>query len=218
MGNKPKKYKHSKLPSKKTMNLYQVEITDNSWQRVIPYAILIIVIAVVFVKFGVVERIFQLNQLSKQVSEDQLMLDELNKAIEGYDELKTEYMRYTDDYMQGEEGTLVDRMSIIGLIADNVSNIGEVKSYSIVDNTVSLEVIVNTLDDVRVIGKQLETVDWVGNITVNTATKNTSSLDLDKVVASIVFEVIIYQGELEAPANDSGIEDAADIYIEGLDY
>jgi hypothetical protein len=26
------------------MNLYQIEVTDNSWQRVIPYAILIIVI------------------------------------------------------------------------------------------------------------------------------------------------------------------------------
>ena len=44
MGNKLKTHKTLKLPSKKTMNLYQVEITDNSWQRVIPYAMLIIVV------------------------------------------------------------------------------------------------------------------------------------------------------------------------------
>ncbi|HHT25550.1 MAG TPA: hypothetical protein GXZ76_08590 [Clostridiaceae bacterium] len=210
MGNKINKHISSKLPSKKSMNLYQIEITDNSWQRVIPYAILIIVIVAAFIKLGVFQRMSHLNQLSKQVSEDQLMLDELNKAIEGYDDLKTEYMRYTDNYMLEEEGTLVDRMSIIGLIADNVSNIGEIKSYSIADNTVSLEVIVNTLDDVRVIGKQLETVDWVGSITVNTATKNTSVTEGDKVVASIEFEVI-YQGEFKVPVSEvSGTMEAVD--------
>ena len=208
MENKPKKYKNSKLPSKKSMNLYQIEITDNSWQRVIPYAILIIIIVAAFIKFGVFQRIAQLNQLSKRVSEAQLQLGEFNKSIEDYDDIKTEYMRYTDNYMQEEEGKLVDRMSIIDLIGDNVSNIGEIKSYSIADNTVSLEVIVNTLDDVRMIGKQLEAVDWVGNITVNTATKNTSVTKGDKVAASIVFEVI-YQGEFEGPVNVPGTEEAA---------
>ena len=63
--------------------------------------------------------------------------------------------------MLKEEGKLVDRMRIIGLIGDNVSNIGKIKSYAIADNTVSLEVIVDTLDDVRMIRKQLETVDWI---------------------------------------------------------
>ncbi len=206
MGNKPKKYKNSKLPSKKSMNLYQVEITDNSWQRVIPYAILIIVIVAAFTKLGVFQRISQLNKLSEQVSKAQSQLGEFNKSIEDYDDVKTDYIRYTDYYMLEEEGTLVDRIRIIDLIGNNVYNIGDIKSYAIAGNTVSLEIIVDTLDDVRVIGKQLEAVDWVGNITVNTATKTISATGWDKVVASIVFDVV-YQDESKVPVGVSSTEE-----------
>lgn len=208
MGNKLKKQKTSKLPSKKTMNLYQVEITDNSWQRVLPYALLIIVIVVAFTRFGVFQRMSQLNKLREQVSEAQIQLQELNKTLEDYDDVKTEYVRYTDDYMLDDEGKLVDRMRIIRLMDNNVSNIGEIKRYTIVGNTVSLEVIVDTLDDVRMIRKQLEAVDWVGNITVNTATKNVSSTGLGYVVASIVFDVI-YQGESEVSVDFTSSAEAA---------
>ncbi|MGI6089895.1 MAG: hypothetical protein ACOYEL_00650 [Saccharofermentanales bacterium] len=206
MGNKPKKYKNSKLPSKKSMNLYQVEITDNSWQRVIPYAILIIVIVAAFTKLGVFQRISQLNKLSEQVSKAQSQLGEFNKSIEDYDDVKTDYIRYTDYYMLEEEGKLVDRIRIIDLIGNNVYNIGDIKSYAIAGNTVSLEIIVDTLDDVRVIGKQLEAVDWVGNITVNTATKTISATGWDKVVASIVFDVV-YQDESKVPVGVSSTEE-----------
>ncbi len=124
-----------------------------------------------------------------------------------YDDVKSEYIRYTNDYMLEEEEKLVDRTKIIGLIGDYVSNIGETKKYAIIDNTVSLEVIVDTLDHVRMIRKQLETVDWIGRITVNTATKITSSTDESKVVASIVFDVM-YQGELEASVDVPGTSEA----------
>jgi hypothetical protein len=201
------KNKKTKLPSKKTMNLYQIEITDNSWQRVIPYAILIIVIVAAFTKFGVFKRISQLNTLNEQVSKARIQLNTFNDALVDYDDVKSEYIRYTNDYMLEEEGKLVDRTKIIGLIGDYVSNIGETKKYAIIDNTVSLEVIVDTLDDVRMIRKQLETVDWIGRITVNTATKITSSTDESKVVASIVFDVI-YQGELEASVDVPGTSEA----------
>ncbi len=207
MGNMLIKNKKTKLPSKKTMNLYQIEITDNSWQRVIPYAILIIVIVAAFTKFGVFKRISQLNTLNEQVSKARIQLNTFNDALVDYDDVKSEYIRYTNDYMLEEEGKLVDRTRIIGLIGDYVSNIGEIKRYAITNNTVSLEVIVDTLDDVRLIRKQLETVDWIGRITVNTATKITSSTGKDKVVASIVFDVI-YQGELEASVDVSGTSEA----------
>lgn len=207
MGNRLIKNKKTKLPSKKSMNLYQIEITDNSWQRVIPYAILIIVFVAAFTKFGVLQRISQLNTLNEQVSEAQSQLDKFNNSLVDYDDVKSEYIRYTNDYMLEEEGKLVDRTRIIGLIGDYVSNIGEIKRYAITNNTVSLEVIVDTLDDVRLIRKQLETVDWIGRITVNTATKIISSTDKDKVVASIVFDVI-YQGELEASVDVSGTSEA----------
>jgi hypothetical protein len=201
------KNKKTKLPSKKTMNLYQIEITDNSWQRVIPYAILIIVIVAAFTKFGVFKRISQLNTLNEQVSKARIQLNTFNDALVDYDDVKSEYIRYTNDYMLEEEEKLVDRTKIIGLIGDYVSNIGETKKYAIIDNTVSLEVIVDTLDHVRMIRKQLETVDWIGRITVNTATKITSSTDESKVVASIVFDVM-YQGELEASVDVPGTSEA----------
>ncbi|NLL91046.1 MAG: hypothetical protein GX222_01315 [Ruminococcaceae bacterium] len=197
MGNKLIKQKSSKLPSKRTMNLYQIEITDNSWQRVIPYAILITVIVIAFTRFGVFRRISQLNKLGEEVSKAQAQLNEFNMSLEDYDDVNAEFIRYTDNYMLEEEGKLVDRIKIIGLIDKNVSNIGEVKSYSIAGNTVSLEVIVDKLDAVRIIRKQLETVDWVGNITVNTATKSDSSTGLGEVSASIVFDVV-YQGDFDA--------------------
>jgi cell division protein FtsL len=126
MGNMLIKHKKIKLPSKKTMNLYQIEVTDNSWQRVIPYAILIIVIVFVFTKFGVFQRISQLNTLNEQVSEAQSQLDKFNNSLVDYDDVKSEYIRYTNDYMLEEEGKLVDRTRIIGLIGDYVSNIGEI--------------------------------------------------------------------------------------------
>lgn len=207
MGNMLIKNKKTKLPSKKTMNLYQIEITDNSWQRVIPYAILIIVIVAAFTKFGVFKRISQLNTLNEQVSKARIQLNTFNNALVDYDDVKSEYIRYTNDYMLEEEEKLVDRTKIIGLIGDYVSNIGETKKYAIIDNTVSLEVIVDTLDHVRMIRKQLETVDWIGRITVNTATKITSSTDESKVVASIVFDVM-YQGELEASVDVPGTSEA----------
>lgn len=202
MINVTKKEKNSKLPSKKTMNLYQIEITDNSWQRVIPYAVLIIIIAVAFTKFGVFQRISNLNKLGDRVAEAQIMLDEINETIEDYDEIQAKYTRYTGNFMLEEEGTLVDRTRIISLIGENVSNLGDIKSYSITGNTVSLEFTVDALDDVRRIRKQLEDVDWVGNITVNTATKNISSNGTGRVLASIVFDAI-YQGDFETAAPEA---------------
>ncbi|MGI6072134.1 MAG: hypothetical protein ACOX75_03860 [Lachnospiraceae bacterium] len=196
MGNKAKKEKNLKLPSKKTMNLYQNEITDNSWQRVIPYAILIIIVIAVFIRFGVFQRISKLNNLSAQVSRAQLQLEELNKSIEDYYEVEAEYIRYTDNYMLEEEGALVDRIKIINLINEAVKNTGKINSFSIEGNTVRIQVDVMILDDARIIRKQLEKEDWVENIYVNTAVKDSNKTG-SNVLVSIVFNVI-YQEEYES--------------------
>ncbi len=195
MAKNKNKETRAKLPTKTTMNLYQKEVTDNSMSRVLPVALLLIVLILVFAKFGVFERLNDLSRLNGEVSKAEAELELFNNKLSDYNEVEGKYLRYTGSFMYLEESTLVDRLDIINLINKKVSNVGALINCSITGNTVSLEVSVGVLDDVRKIRRQLEDVSWVTNITVNTASKNAYGRGAD-VTAQIVFDVI-YDEEID---------------------
>ncbi len=198
------------------MNLYQKVIDDNSWEKVIPSAIIIAIMIFLIVKFGVFGRITYLASINGQLSRAEAQLEQLQEQIEGYDELKSKYIRYTDDFKKDEEGSLVDRVDIIRLIEQKTSGIGEVSSVDIKGNTVSLKVSVSVLDDVRKIRKQLEAVDWVANVKVFTANRDSTETG-DKVTASIVFDAVNEMSDGQSPLKEEGVEDKAADAHEGIE-
>lgn len=181
------KKKNQAIPSKETMNLLVREKTQNSPSRVLPLAVFLIILVLVFCKFAVFDRLSALNDAESQLSESKTMLNAYEKELKNYPQVKEEYYRYTDEFKTEQEAALADRVEILNLLSDTSAGLGQVTSFNVSGNKVSAVVHTANLDQVSVIRQRLEGYNWVKNVAVYSANKKTENSI--SVNSSFVFEV-----------------------------
>ena len=193
-----KNLKSPSVPTKDTMNLFVKVKTDNSPSRVIPWAIVLLILIVLFCKFAVFDRLADLNEAEANLASAQTLYDNCQSELRDYPVVKEKYYRYTDEYKTDEEASLIDRATIIDIIDNASAGLGTVRSFNVSGNRVSGEVIASNLDQVSLFRQRLEAYDMVDNVSVYTANKNGS--DGVYCVASVVFDVIEAQETVSDPS------------------
>ncbi|MDO4960575.1 MAG: hypothetical protein Q4E57_01780 [Eubacteriales bacterium] len=182
-----KKETKLKIPTKRSMNLY-VEVKDgNSWQVVLPLAIILLAAILALYKFGVVNRINHLNDLQHENAELEARLDSINKDMSDYDELTEEYRRFTTGYLQEGEVGIVGRTRIMEMLHDCTDDIGFLRSASIESNQVGIVVNIPNLEDIDVIQDRLNDQEIVDEIMVSTA-KGTNNVQVEGYIIFTVLE------------------------------
>ncbi len=180
-----------KLPEKTTMNLYQpvelgVKGAKSTKDVVIKW--LIIAVVVLVLVFGVGLRYWNLHVLKVQTKQAQQELETASVQLKDYNKIKTKYDRYARGFMTADEKAIETRTIIIRTINDACGSLADVSSISIVNNKVSVEIVVGNLDNVADVRESLEEDENIKDVRVYTADKGSSrDSSSGSIKASLVF-------------------------------
>ena len=157
------------MPTKRVINLATVGEKKTHFGLALPGIILILIAAVVFSKFLVIDRFTEVTNARRQVSELQTRLNEGYAELADFDDLAELYAHYTYSGFTNEERTRTDRTKVLNLIRNMILPYAEVSSWTISGNQLTVEMVGDTLQQINLIVQQLEQQDLVDYCTVNTA-------------------------------------------------
>lgn len=113
MSEKKVSQKKIKVPSKKTLNLMIKEKTLASPTRLIPILLLIVVGALAFSKFAVIDRLDKVTKAENELAQMKNQLELIQNAYTDYNEIEDQYSRYS---YENFDRTIPDRIDILEML------------------------------------------------------------------------------------------------------
>ena len=163
------KKKAVQMPSKKTMNFARRQSNFNP-KKVIPIILVIVILAAVLVKFGVMDPLDKKTAAYSELSYKQVQLAALNAQLTGYEELEQEYGRYSYGWMNETEISLVSRIEALNLVEKQIANKATIKDMAINNNVLTLNIYGITLKEASDMVAKLEQNALVESAAVYNAT------------------------------------------------
>ncbi len=177
--------KRGKLPVKRSINLAMTDEKPVNLKIGIPAILLILVAAFVFGKFAVADRLVAVSRAEGQVSALQSELNMAYDKLNSFGELTEIYAHYTYSGMNQDEISRADRGSAIALIRRLILPRGEVSSWTLSGNTLTVNM---TVDDLRTVNRtvqDIESDEHVNFCSVNTAATTDKNRGTEAVNARI---------------------------------
>ena len=168
-----KKGKNQKMPSKRTMNFVHHQSSFNP-ARMIPLILIMVILAAVFVKFGILDMMNLKMTAYDEVGQKQEQLSSLNKALAGYDEVFYQYGRYSYGWMDEKETSMVNRMDILMLLENTIGPKAVIEDIAITDNVLTMNIHGLTLENASTLVGFLESDPLVDSATVYSAIAETA--------------------------------------------
>ena len=162
------KGKAQKMPSKRTMNFVHHQSSFNA-SRMVPIILLMIIVATVFVKFGILDFMDKKMAAYDEVGQKQQQLSDLNKALADYDSVFYQYGRYSYGWMSDDETNMVNRMDVLKLIEEKVGPAAFVEDIAVTDNVLAMNIHGLTLEQASTLVNNLESDNLVDSATVYSA-------------------------------------------------
>lgn len=161
--------KKDAYPTKTHINLIQGEAKRVSTLTEVLLFILLVVLIGIFAKFAVVDPLSSGMESSRQVSNLQAQLHELQAANASKEGLVQEYSKYVVKGLTAEEQARTNRNDIIELLRSKVMSFGSLSSLKVSDNEVLATCADISLNEVSSLVQGLENDDRVSYVTVSTA-------------------------------------------------
>ena len=156
------------VPSKKTMNFVHHQSSFNL-KKVLPVVLVILIVAAVFVKFGIMDPLDKKTAAMNELSLKQEQLASVNAKLTGYDELAKEYGRYSYGWMNETEVNLVSRMDVLALIEERIVPAAIIDNIAVNNNVLTLNIHGITLEQASTMVKRLEESELVESASVYNA-------------------------------------------------
>ena len=156
------------VPSKKTMNFVHHQSTFNL-KKVLPIVLVVLIVAAVFVKFGILDPLAKKTAALNELSMKQEQLAAINTKLAGYPELEKEYGRYSYGWMNDTEINLVSRMDVLNLIEQRIATKAIIDDIAVNNNVLTLNIHGITLEQAISMVKNLEESDLVTSASVYNA-------------------------------------------------
>ncbi|WP_130836541.1 hypothetical protein [Lachnoclostridium sp. Marseille-P6806] len=155
-----------KLPRKTSVNLYIVEshLKENMLALAL-FAVFVGVLAL-FVRFFVTAPYAELSRRERHYRDTQAILSGIREQNENYEEVRAQYSRYGNGYLNEEESAEQDRMVILGIVEEQLLTAGALQTISVSGNTVALTINNSRLGNVAEIVSALEENEAVEYATV----------------------------------------------------
>ena len=169
--NKPanKKVKKVVYPSKNTINLYYRDDKSKGAATLTVYGILFVVVAIAFIKFGVIDKLSELDKAKDAFEDQENYLLEQTLNLKGYDEVVSQYNRYCSSYLAPNE-MFCDRLEILKMLEETLFSVADVDTVTIMNNQVILNFKELNLDDNANLINKLREYKMVDSIDVNSVT------------------------------------------------
>lgn len=155
-------------PSKKTMNFVHHQSSFNP-KKVIPIVLIVLIVAAVFLKFGVLDMLDKKAAAQAELDQKQQQLALVEAKLEGYDELAMEYGRYSYGWMNDTEVNMVSRMDVLDLIEKKISPKATIDNFAVNNNVLTMNIHGITLEEASKMVKSLEATELVESASVYNA-------------------------------------------------
>lgn len=156
------------VPSKKTMNFVHHQSSFNP-KKVIPIVVILVIIAAIFAKFGIIDPLAKKTAALNELSLKQEQLAAVNSKLAGYDELALQYGRYSYGWMNDTEVNLVTRMDVLNLVEQKIAPAAVIDNMAVNNNVLTLNIHGITLEQASAMVKSLEQSELVTSATVYNA-------------------------------------------------
>ena len=177
--------KRGKLPTKRSINLAMSDEKPVNFKIGIPAMILILLAAFAFGKFAVADRLVAVSRAEAQVSALQNELNAAYDKLNSFGELTEIYAHYTYSGMTQDEISRADRGSVIAMIRRLILPRGEVTSWTLSGNTLTVNMTVQDLRTVNRTVQDIESDEHVSFCSVNTAATTDKTTAAEAVNARI---------------------------------
>jgi len=161
----------SRLPEKRTMNLYKNGDKTKKQSR---NRTIIIIVAIVFFLVAVLGRYGLLAYKAMKLKNAEAQLASYESQLTNYKEVKTEYDRYAKTFMSAEEKALEDRTTLIICANNCIHDYGKIQTLSITGNAATATVLINNMHDVPSIVGKFESFNDIAFVDVGTISRATS--------------------------------------------
>ncbi|NLD20522.1 MAG: hypothetical protein GX663_09845 [Clostridiales bacterium] len=175
--NKPigKKSGNEKYPEKTTINLLVRETGFGDPKRRIAIMVVVVILAAVFLKFLVFDRIWAAYEAEREYTEIKQQIAELQIVNKDYEKIRQEYGHYGNGYMNGEESMEQDRAAMMSVINSEILSKADIQSIQISENLAIVTIDNIKLGTVSSIVAALESQKTVSFVNVSTAGTNSDS-------------------------------------------
>lgn len=157
-----------RYPEKTYVNLVINEQKAQDRKAIMWFIVFLAVLAV-FVKFGVYDRLDELNAAEAQYNQMAAQLTKLQEANSSYDSVKEQYDEVTDWYMTDEEKMEADKGSVFDMLDADMMPYVKLENVSISGSTITVQTGVTDLSTVSTFLKALQNDSRNGYVTVTTA-------------------------------------------------
>ena len=113
-----KKAIRGRMPTKRSINLVLVDENKISWKKAIPGIAIIVVLAVLFSKFLVADRLVAMSQAAGRAARLRSNLNSALELVNSFGDVEDKYAHYTYAGMTRDELSLVDRTQVLQLVGD----------------------------------------------------------------------------------------------------
>lgn len=170
----------SNYPTKTTMNLYVVERKTQT-NRVVLIGVLLLLLVVLFVKFGVIDQYARLSAKEAELSQQKLNVSQAEAKLTNYDEVLATYQGFAST----GDPNAVDAISVLDLVTTQVMPYANVSSIALKDGVLTLTVTGAPLSTVGELTSNLMVQDMVENVSVSTASNSTKSTTGDTATITV---------------------------------
>ncbi len=170
--------KQGAYPSKVTMNLAMKERTPFSPAKLLPPLLILTVLAGLFGKFAVADRLAAVDRAGTELSALRQQQAALEQSTAGFDELSRQYARYATGWMTEDEQAAVPRTEMLELVESELMPGGQVRRLSASGNILSVELGGVTLEDTARFVQKLYQRPDVTNVAVYTASTRDGSVSM----------------------------------------
>ncbi len=213
-----------KYPYKKQINLMYRERKVRHIAFSLVLFTVYLVLLLFFTKYGVYEELSKADQAESYYKEKQYELEQLQKKNDEYSDVRLEYSHYGNSYMNEQESSAQDMVTMLNIIDERIREIGAIKSVNISNNVADIKLGIEDANRLPEIIRSLEESEYINYVTAQTAStveqnRNKSMVDADGniiipqyVDAAIVVHFRSPDEVTQAVA--SGNSEAVDAYLD----
>lgn len=160
-------------PSKRYINLMPRKERNNDPGKVIPVAVILLILVALFVKFGIYDLYANVAAKQAELNAQTQVLRSAQAKAASYDQVKEEYDAYQSTRLSSAENE-VSTIEAMELVDTYIAPYARIDSINYEKNTITLNLSNITLEDVgKLVGKLYEQ-PIVDNVAVSTAGADTS--------------------------------------------
>ena len=176
-------------PSKKVINLYYKEDKTTRPSTIALYVLFIAVVMLALAKVGIYDKMEELSAAKAEYTKQQQHLEEQMAYLEKYNEVSSQYSRYSYSYLNEDE-KVTDRMDILAILEETVYRDANVLSTIITGNVISIQYKDLTLEETAWLVQRLDNYAEVEKVEVNTATMSTSNKEKNELSTTMVITLV----------------------------